>query len=383
MTIDVRAMESAEAAEFYITAVPSTAATAEKQAEEVFSTIRDVLRKTNARLFEERIFAAESALKRIGPIRARIYGDLDDGVPPTRLIAPQPIRAGRTSSEVGAIAGVHVHAIRGNSAPAPLRLGKSPHGRWVSVKGRRYAALSGLSAPRAGSAPEQARKTYEKAEAVLKRVGADMRSVARTWVWLDDILSWYGDFNRARSRFFLERGLLDGKPEEGQPPASTGIGVSLAGGARCGLDLIAVFGPGASLTHYRVAGTQGFAYKYGSAFSRASSAPMPAGETIFVSGTAAIDAHGATQHIGDARAQIRDTIAHVRAVLKDMNCTDQDVVQATVYCKTAEIEAIFRKGQRRLVWPHIMVISDICRDDLLVEIEATACPGARKLQMTQ
>jgi len=379
MTIEVRTIESTEAAEIHITAVPSLAAAAEKQAEEVFSGIQNVLRTTEARLLEERVFASESALDRIGPIRARIYGDLDDGVPPTRLVVPQARSLCHASSEIGEMAGVQVHAIRCDQAPEPLRLGKSPCGRSVSLKDGGYVAVSGLSAPEVGSAPEQAWRVYEKAESVLKRVGADMRSVARTWVWLDDILSWYDDFNRVRNRFFLERGLLDGRPDGGRPPASTGIGISLAGGARCGLDLIAIFGKSGSLQHYRAAGNQGFPYKYGSAFSRASRAITPTGETVFVSGTAAIDAHGTTQHVGDARAQIEVTIAHVRAVLKEMDCTDQDVVQATVYCRNAEVEAVFRTSQTNLVWPHITVFADICRDNLLFEIEATACPGARKI----
>ena len=114
--------------------------------------------------------------------------------------------------------------------------------------------------------------------------------------------------------------------------------------------------------------------EYGSAFSRASKAVTPAGHTVFISGTASIDTEGRTTHIGDAECQIKTTIENVRAVLKDMDCTDEDVVHIIAYCKTAEVEKIFETYKKALNWPWITAICDICRHDLLFEIEATAMP---------
>ncbi len=57
-----------------------------------------------------------------------------------------------------------------------------------------------------------------------------------------------------------------------------------------------------------------------------------------------------------------------------MNCGDGDVVQTVAYCKTTEVEGIFEEFKSRLDWPWITVICDICRDDLLFEIEAAAMP---------
>ena len=101
---------------------------------------------------------------------------------------------------------------------------------------------------------------------------------------------------------------------------------------------------------------------------------MPAGETVFVSGTASIDAGGATTHVGDAAGQIHATIENVRAVLREMQCRDDDVVQVIAYCKTTEVEKVFNSIKDKLAWPWITVICDICRPDLLFEIEATAMP---------
>jgi len=61
-------------------------------------------------------------------------------------------------------------------------------------------------------------------------------------------------------------------------------------------------------------------------------------------------------------------------VLGDMNCGDEDVVHVIAYCKTTEVEKVFNAYKDTLAWPWITVICDICRADLLFEIEATAMP---------
>jgi enamine deaminase RidA (YjgF/YER057c/UK114 family) len=93
---------------------------------------------------------------------------------------------------------------------------------------------------------------------------------------------------------------------------------------------------------------------------------------VFISGTASIDANGKTTNINDAPKQIEATINNVRAVLNEMQCQDEDVVQATAYCKTPEIEKLFHNQWSDLIWPSLTVIADVCRDDLLFEMEATA-----------
>jgi len=143
------------------------------------------------------------------------------------------------------------------------------------------------------------------------------------------------------------------------------------------MDLIAVLEPTDCTQYLQAAGKQQCALEYGSAFSRAARSIMPAGQTVFVSGTGSIDADGATTHIGDASGQISTTIGNVRAVLADMHCKDEDVVQVAAYCKTTEVEKIFNASKGALPWPWLTAICDICRPDLLFEIEATAMPKQR------
>ena len=363
-------IESHEAAEIFITATPSRAGPVREAARDAFGRIHDALRSHRGHILQERIFAGESAMSEVLAARAEAYGSLDDGAPPVRLAVPRGI--------AGELAGVQVHAVRGARPPSVLKSGGVACGRSVEAGGRRYISLSGLVAPEAGSRTAQARAVFQKADAVLRDVGGDMFSVARTWLWLGDILAWYGDFNEVRNRFFLDCGLLDGSPHQVRLPASTGIGVRPAGGPACALDVFAVVGAEDAIEFFRAAGKQQCAYNYGSAFSRSARVTTPAGKTVYISGTAAIDETGKSRHIDDAKGQIEMTLANVRAALHDMGCTDRDVVQAIAYSKTPEVEKVFLDGWRDIGWPVISAISDICRDELLFEVEATACPGARE-----
>ena len=454
--LDIRSIESSVADEIYISAKPKSASLRpaathrgeraqssrgglQEQACEIFSGIADNLRSKNACILRERIFTPKKPAEELLRLRSQIYGELDDGVAATILV-------GKPES-TGPITAVQVHAICSDSRPEVIDVEGRPAGRILRVPGCTYLTLSSISAGQFDKATEQARAMMEKAESALKQFNSDFFSVARTWMWLGRILSWYGSFNRVRNKFFTERGLIPpAATHRGEPaarltpgpldklgagsvpepkacpqvaglktrgqsmPASTGIGlrptphqlyisggdrknrgvkpvirVNWCGGSKCAMDLIAVLEPRDSIQHLQAAGRQQCALEYGSAFSRASRAITPAGETIFVSGTASIDASGATTHIDDPLGQIKETIKNVRAVLKDTHVTDEDVVQAVAYCKTTEVEQIFNDlGSRgagslksTIAWPWVTVICDICRPELLFEVEATALKAAK------
>lgn len=367
MQIDTRTIKAKEAVEVYITALATPNKPAKLQAEELFSGIRKVLDSNNVRIFQERVFGTSNALDIAHSIRTRVYGPFDDGVEPAWLAVPEGIN--------GQLAGVQVHAVGGCGSPEILRLEGQPCGRILRNGRGEYLTLSGLSSSKGGNATDQAREMFEKAELILKQAHTDMLSVSRTWIWLGDILSWYDDFNSVRNKFFVERGLIDPKKGINKLPASTGIGVAPNNGVIPAMDLIAVVKPENALEYLEAGGSQDSALKYGSAFSRASKTISPAANTVYVSGTASIGADGKTKHIGDAKKQIEESINNVRAVLREMQCDDNDVVQAIVYCKTAEIEKLFCRQWSDLAWPTLTAIADICRDDLLVEIEATAAMG--------
>jgi len=369
MRIDTRILESPGVQEIYITALAQAGLDFQVEAREIFSRIKEILRHTGGRIFQERIFAGRQELEALNAVRHEVYGSLDDGVDPALLVV--------SDGGYGAFAGVQVHAVHGESAPRPLDLGEKECGRVLDIGGRRWVSGSAVSGREAGpSAVDQAHVMLEKAERLLVAAGGDLRSLARTWMWLGDILSWYDGFNRVRTRFFRDKGIMDGA-EGSYMPASTGVGVGSADGIPCTMDLVAVIESGPAIRHLTEIGNQRSAFDYGSAFSRASLADMPAGKTIFISGTADIDQRGRTCHIGNASEQIAATIENVRAVLHDLDCPENGIVQAIAYCKTPEVESVLRDRWSDLGWPMMIGIADICRDNLLFEVEATAAAGAR------
>ena len=370
VAIGTSRLKSPQVTELYITAAPAPGGLA-PQAKEIFSAIAAELHSSGGRILQERIFLSPGAREVALAARADAYGDLDDGVPAS-LLQVSPGFCGRLS-------GAQVHAVAGGCPPQQIELDGAAVGRIFRADDYAFLTVSGLSAPQAGAATEQARAMLEKAHAATRLAGGDMFSVARTWMWLGDILAWYDDFNAIRNEFFEERGLLDAAAGQ-QLPASTGVGVAPAEGGNCAMDLVAVIGEQRLVEKTLLAGgDQGSAFHYGSAFSRGLRAKTPAGSTVYISGTAAIDAQGRTEHLGDAPAQVVATIAHARAVLDNFGCGDRDVVQAIIYCKTPQVERAFRDQYGDLCWPRLVVVCDICREDLLFEVEVTACPGAEAL----
>jgi enamine deaminase RidA (YjgF/YER057c/UK114 family) len=369
MKIDVRALEQGGAGEFYIRATSDGLASPAAEARQIFAAIAATLREQRAWICQERIFAPAPDVAAVRRIRAEVFGDIEDAMEATVLAA---------EDAPGIMPGVQVYAVRTATRPRIVSDGDA-RARVFHRDGCSWLSANGLRAPEAGDGPAQARAIFEKAERLLAQVGGDLQAVARTWVFMDDVLAWYGQFNKARSGLFVERGLL-GPQAAGRLPASTGIGISPADGSRCTIDLFAVIGPRGAVKRYEAAGKQRSANEYGSAFARAAIARTPAGHGVYVSGTAAIDAAGTTCCRDDITGQIAMTLENVEAVLDDLAVDDRDVVQAMAYCVSPEVQKVFRdRFTGRVPWPCLVMIGDVCRDDLLFEVEVTACPGAERI----
>ena len=363
MKINTRTVESNGAKEIYISAAPTKMAPVQDLADETFRAIDDILRSNQARLLQERIFACGDAMELVCDARKAAYRDLDDGVLPSLLICKEGL--------TGPFAGVQIHAVASETTPEVVRYQGMSVGRTIELPDRHYLALTGISNPGLCSPEEQTKAMLKTAESVLKRYGADFGSVARTWMWLKDILSWYEDFNRIRNTFFTEYGMLANGHKD-RMPASTGVGLGPVNQGHCSMDLVATLKPADSVRYSQAAGQQQSAFEYGSAFSRATRTATPASEMVYISGTASIDAEGNTTHIGNAPKQIEATIDNVRAVMEQMHCPEDKLVQVIAYCKDWDVERVFNSYKKQMQWPWVTVICDICRDDLLFEIEAAA-----------
>ena len=329
----------------------------------------EALRTRGARLFAERVFTCPHAAPNLAAARAGVMGDLDDGVPPTMLAA--------TSGNDGDSAvQIQIHAVSESCGPRPVDFGGEKVGRCIGTAAREWLHIAVIACEGTGDPAVHARAAYERANEILHAHDMDFRCVARTWVWLRDILTWYGEFNAARTAVYQRVGLVQRHGLASYLPASTGIGVAPVGSAQGTLELIAMSDGRDSIRCVQSGSEQNSAFSYGSAFARATWAPMPTGSTLFVSGTAAIDTRGRSEHPADARAQIAATFRHVRALLADAGVTEQQIVSGIAYAKTPEVARVFAEGWSRLRWPRVDLIADICREELLFEIEVTAAGTA-------
>ena len=116
-------------------------------------------------------------------------------------------------------------------------------------------------------------------------------------------------------------------------------------------------------------------FNYGSAFSRGMAFNIEGKKTVHISGTASINTAGASTHIGDAECQSLETLMSIAAILAEQGGGLENITSATLFCKNQEAWEAWQRVTRLLQvpdFPKICVLADVCRDDLLVEMESVA-----------
>lgn len=345
--------------------------------EQAYRAIAGELRERGCVPLQERVFADLHLAPVVARGRAAALGSPGGAWP----VAPTLVEGSPVGQQ--GISGIHVLAARGEARP--LREGENAYGTLVETAEARILGLADVGRRGAGRlAPgpaEEASAAIDAAEQLLAREGFSFREVARTWFYLRDILDWYGPFNAVRNAAFRRMGLV-GPQGDGRIPASTGIEGRSARGGWCTLDLIALrprAGGRASLRrlHNR---RQNEATEYGSSFARATELSLGDARYVFVSGTAAIDDQGATVHAGDFEAQVRFTLDAVQALLEGVGAGLADVRQATAFlknpCDGRSFERIKERSELAAA-PVVTTVADVCRHDLLFEIDATAVVPSR------
>ncbi len=126
---------------------------------------------------------------------------------------------------------------------------------------------------------------------------------------------------------------------------------------------------------------EAYAYAKPSSFSRGMRIDLNGVTILLISGTASIDEHGQSLHVGDFRAQMRRTLANITGLLASEGCTWHDIVRTTCYLRDIdrdyeafnEERTAFYKEQGLDPLPASTGIQAIlCRPELLIEIEAIA-----------
>jgi len=270
-----------------------------------------------------------------------------------------------------ALTGTQAYAISGTSVGS-IRLDGQIVGSIFEDDDARYCLLGDLRpTDTSGSDAEQARETFDKMAAALSFAEMDFSHVIRTWFYINRILSWYDRFNSVRTGFFADQSVL-----ESIMPASTGIGAGNCAGVAVVAEALAIKAKKQNIHIYEVPSPlQCPAPEYNSSFSRAVEVALPDHRRLYVSGTASIEPSGKTAHIGDPAKQISLTMEVVAAILESRRMTWADVSRAIAYFKNIKDAPLFDeycKKNRLPALPIATAHSDICRDDLLFEIEVDA-----------
>ena len=143
------------------------------------------------------------------------------------------------------------------------------------------------------------------------------------------------------------------------------------------MDLIAIIGERRTRPAIRhlINPAQLDAFRYGSAFSRGTLIQEADASLIEISGTAAIDQRGKSQFPGDIRGQIRCTFERIEKLIRQEGAGLRDIAAATVFVKRAEHASVFWEMAREHgleEFPAVCVVADVCRDELLFEIDGEA-----------
>jgi enamine deaminase RidA (YjgF/YER057c/UK114 family) len=343
--------------EHFITVQPET----EGPSFEMFGKMADFLRTENAVMLKQYVFGG-TALHDEG------MQALEDAGGPVNW----PVTWLQGDACSGAqLTGTQAYALSGNGAQR-INMDGRPVGTVFEDSDARYCLLGNLQETDTSLSREvQARRTFEKMEEALRLAKMDFSNVVRTWIYLNNLLTWYDEFNVVRTQFYRERGVF-----ERMVPASTGIGTSNPTGGVLVTGVLAV-----EIKQDRVrieavpSPLQCPATSYKSSFSRAVEMTFPDHRRVYVSGTASIDPHGKTIHIGDPARQIACTMEVVSAILECRGLNWSDTTRGIAYFKNIGDAGLFREYCRRNSLPRMPIAiahSDVCRDELLFELEIDA-----------
>ena len=117
------------------------------------------------------------------------------------------------------------------------------------------------------------------------------------------------------------------------------------------------------------------AFRYGKAFSRGAWIQSPGSNLFHISGTAAIDEEGQSLFIDDPAAQIHRTLDNIEALMEPSGIGMDQICSGTVFIKRPQDVEIYLKiaQERNLnILPIVSVIADVCRPELLFEMDAIA-----------
>ena len=194
----------------------------------------------------------------------------------------------------------------------------------------------------------------------------------RTWLFVNDIDLNYGGVVRARNQVFFTQGLS----VHTHFIASTGIGGRQQDpNVLSQMDNYAIAGIRPEQIHYLYAPTHlNRTSDYGVSFERGTYIDYADRRHVFISGTASINNKGEIMFPKDVEKQTYRMWENVEALLKEADCTYDNVVEMVVYLRdVADYEVVRALYEERFPdKPFVIVNAPVCRPGWLVEMECMA-----------
>jgi enamine deaminase RidA (YjgF/YER057c/UK114 family) len=317
-----------------------------------------------------------------------ITDNFRDDVPATNFVLQPPCGGAHLALEAWAIGGRDVQVER-----------RGPHTTAVTYHGTRWIYCSGIrSAGTRQTVYDQTTDVLQQMQSALAKAHTRFERVVRTWFYLgaitenDGAAQRYTELNRARTDFYRDIHFHCSASQPNIPqgiyPASTGIGM-MGGDLVAGCVALETDRDDAFLLPLENP-QQTPAYAYHPRFSPQSpkfsrGVALVLGDyiTTWLSGTASV-VHSVSRHPGDIERQTEQTIENIERLISGDNFVFhglrhpgarlQDLAKIRVYLKRAEdfarCKAICEKRFGPV--PAIYAVADVCRPELLVEIEGVA-----------
>lgn len=250
----------------------------------------------------------------------------------------------------------------------PVNQGRQGDVQWSAGDGWLFAAIT-LDEREHGGPRDTAHEAYGQ----LCRFLATRRErhVQRLWNYLGDINQGEGDVERYK-QFCDGRATGMGEVFADGFPAATAIGHH-ATAPRLQVYLLACDEPGLRVENPRQVSAWRYPRQYGRtppSFARAMM--LPASDALAISGTAAVVGHAST-HEDDLLAQLGETLTNLESLLQSADMTASFDTQSPLkaYVRQPTDAPLVREFlQHRLPGvPVLLLHGDICRQELLVEID--------------
>lgn len=224
-----------------------------------------------------------------------------------------------------------------------------------------------------GGPYRQTMELLEVYEEQLKARGCFIeKDCIRTWFFVRDVDINYLDVVEARKENFLSNGMSN----QTHYITSTGIEGCVADPRVTVLmDTYAIRGVEEGQIQFLYANDHlSPTYDYGVTFERGVRLNFGDRLKVYLSGTASIDSKGDIVHAGDVVQQVHRTWTNVEALLKEAECSMEDIMQLIVYLRDlADYSCVNEMFDRKFPGvPKLIVLAPVCRPGWLVEMECIA-----------